>query len=178
MEQIRYSAAACQTALSNPTDRRMMKRNTDRMLSMIDSAVAGSAPFLPVRLIVFPEFAHSAPVFAAARELIEKLAVEIPNQHTEAIERKAKEYNIYHPDGLDAGGRFEMERSIVQYYLPRRALKAFFTSIERSILGSLTKFTQARTISRGMTSRCSRWLIPRSAGSVVRYVTTGSFPKR
>ena len=30
---------------------------------MIDSAVAGSAPFLPVRLVVFPEFAHAAPVF-------------------------------------------------------------------------------------------------------------------
>jgi len=105
MEQIRYSAAACQTALSNPTDRRMMKRNTDRMLSMIDSAVAGSAPFLPVRLIVFPEFAHSAPVFAAARELIEKLAVEIPNQHTEAIERKAKEHNIF----IQTGSMLEVD---------------------------------------------------------------------
>ena len=31
-----------------------MRANTDRMLSMIDSAVAGSAPFLPVRLVVFP----------------------------------------------------------------------------------------------------------------------------
>ena len=79
MEPIRYSAAACQTALANPVDRQMMKRNTDRMLSMIDSAVAGSAPFLPVRLIVFPEFAHSAPVFATASELVDKLAVEIPN---------------------------------------------------------------------------------------------------
>jgi predicted amidohydrolase len=95
MELIRYSAAACQTSLSNPTDRRQMKRKTDRILSMIDSAVVGSAPFLPVRLIVFPEFAHSAPVFATAGELIDKLAVEIPNQHTESIERKAKEYGVF-----------------------------------------------------------------------------------
>ena len=63
MEHIRYSAAACQTALVNPTDRSQMRKNTDRMLSMVDSAVAGSAPFLPVKLVVFPEFAHAAPVF-------------------------------------------------------------------------------------------------------------------
>ena len=59
---IRYAAAACQTDLPNPLNRDQMGGNTDRVLSMIDSAVMGSAPFLPVRLIVFPEFAHSAPV--------------------------------------------------------------------------------------------------------------------
>ena len=78
MEHIRYSVAACQTDLSNPIERKGMRANTDRMLSMIDSAVAGAAPFLPVRLVVFPEFAHSAPVFETARELIEKLAINVP----------------------------------------------------------------------------------------------------
>ena len=63
MDHIRYSVAACQTDLVNPLDRRAMRGNTDRMLSMIDAAVAGAAPFLPVRLVVFPEFAHAAPVF-------------------------------------------------------------------------------------------------------------------
>lgn len=95
MEHIRYSAAACQTDQPNPVDRREMRRNTDRILSIIDSAVAGSAPFLPVKLVVFPEFAHAAPVFASAAELTEKLAVEIPNEHTERIWQKAKEHNIY-----------------------------------------------------------------------------------
>lgn len=83
-----------------------MKRNTDRMLSMIDSAVAGSAPFLPVRLIAFPEFAHAAPVFATARELVDKLAIEIPNEHTERIEREAKEYGIY----IQTGSMLEIDR--------------------------------------------------------------------
>ena len=55
---------------------------------MIDSAVAGSAPFLPVRLVVFPEFAHAAPVFATVEELLRKLAVPIPNEHTERLERE------------------------------------------------------------------------------------------
>src|SRR3979411_2955291 len=99
MEHIRYSAACCQTDLPNPIERKGMRANTDRMLSMIDSAVAGAAPFLPVRLLVFPEFAHSAPVFETAAELLAKLAIEIPNEHTERLEQKAREHNIYIQSG-------------------------------------------------------------------------------
>src|SRR6266850_2142531 len=99
MEHLRYSVAACQTDMPNPIDRLGMRANTDRMLSMIDSAVAGAAPFLPVRLVVFPEFAHAAPVFPTAAELLEKLAVEIPNEHTERLEQKAKEHDIYIQSG-------------------------------------------------------------------------------
>jgi predicted amidohydrolase len=99
MELIRYSAAACQTDLPNPIERRQMRSNTDRMLSMIDSAVAGSAPFLPVRLVVFPEFAHAAPVFASAGELLEKLAVPIPNEHTDRLTDKAREHGVYIQSG-------------------------------------------------------------------------------
>src|ERR1700755_3445217 len=95
MQQIRYSVACCQTDFANPVDRRGIRANTDRMLSMIDSAVAGAAPFLPVRLIVFPEFAHSAPVFPTAAELSEKLAVRIPNEHTERLQEKAREHDVY-----------------------------------------------------------------------------------
>ena len=50
MELIRYAAAACQTDLSNPADRSAMRANTDRMVDMIDAAVAGSRPFLPVKV--------------------------------------------------------------------------------------------------------------------------------
>ena len=92
---LRYAAAACQTDLANPIGRRQMTANTERMLSMIDSAVAGSAPFLPVRLVVFPEFSHSAPVFASVPELLDKLAVPIPNEHTERLQRKAEEHDVY-----------------------------------------------------------------------------------
>lgn len=96
---IRYSAAACQTDFVNPTDRAQMRRNTDRMLSMIDSAVAGAAPFLPVKLIVFPEFAHSAPVYASVNDLLQKLAVSIPNEHTERLTEKAREHGVYIQSG-------------------------------------------------------------------------------
>jgi formamidase len=99
MNHIRYSVAACQTDMPNPVERGEMRRNTERMLSMIDSAVAGAAPFLPVRLVVFPEFAHAAPVFATVGELSDKLAVEIPNAHTEALEMKAREHGIFIQSG-------------------------------------------------------------------------------
>ena len=95
MDHIRYSAACGQTDLPNPIDRGQMRANTDRMLSMIDSAVAGAAPFLPVRLVVFPEFAHAAPVFVTVAELIDKLAVPIPNEHTDRIAARAKQDGLY-----------------------------------------------------------------------------------
>src|SRR5687767_11976707 len=107
MDYIRYSVAACQTDLPNPVERRQMRGNTDRMLSMVDSAVAGSAPFLPVRLVVFPEFAHAAPVFVSAAELLEKLAVPIPNEHTDRLAEKARQHDVYIQSGsmleVDAG---------------------------------------------------------------------------
>jgi predicted amidohydrolase len=106
MTHIRYSAAACQTDLPNPLDRQQMTTNTDRMLSMIDSAVAGAVPFLPVRLVVFPEFAHAAPVFSTVAELAEKLAVAIPNEHTDRLWRKAIEHDIY----IQSGSMLEVDR--------------------------------------------------------------------
>src|SRR6266545_4745109 len=68
-ERLRYGAAACQVDFGNPADRSGIKAHVDRMLGMIDSAVIGYAPFLPVKLVVFPEFAHAAPVYETAREL-------------------------------------------------------------------------------------------------------------
>src|SRR5512134_1811275 len=99
MKHIRYSVAACQTDFPNPLERKQMRANTDRMLSMIDSAVAGAVPFLPVRLVVFPEFAHAAPVYAEAGQLLERLAIPIPNEHTERLHQKAREHGIYIQSG-------------------------------------------------------------------------------
>ena len=76
-----------------------MRSNTDRILDIIDAAVAGSAPFLPVRLVVFPEFAHAAPVFPTVQELLQKLTVPIPNEHTERLTQKAREHNLYIQSG-------------------------------------------------------------------------------
>jgi formamidase len=106
MTHIRYAAAACQTDLANPLDRASMRANTDRMLGMIDAAVTGSRPFLPVRLVVFPEFAHAAPVFPTVDELLAKLAVPIPNEHTDRLERKAREHDLF----IQSGTMIEEDR--------------------------------------------------------------------
>jgi len=95
MESLKYYAAACQTDQPNPLDRSEMKRNTAHILQMIDQTVVGYAPFLPVRLVVFPEFAHAAPAYLTTKELRDKLAVPIPNEHTERIHIKAREYQLY-----------------------------------------------------------------------------------
>jgi predicted amidohydrolase len=65
------------------------------MLQMVDMAVEGYAPFLPVKLLVFPEFAHAAPVYHSAADLLAKLAVPIPNEHTERYAAKAAELGVW-----------------------------------------------------------------------------------
>lgn len=92
---LRYAAVACQTDFPNPADRSGIKPHVDRMLQMVDMAVEGYAPFLPVRLLVFPEFAHAAPVYATAKDLLAKLAVPVPNEHTERYAAKAAELGVW-----------------------------------------------------------------------------------
>ena len=94
-EIVRYAAAACQVDFLNPVDRSGIAKHVDRMIAMIDMAVEGYSAFLPVKLVVFPEFAHAAPVFPTAAELLDSLAVPIPNEHTGRYAEKAKELGIY-----------------------------------------------------------------------------------
>lgn len=102
---LRYAAAACQTDLPCPRTRAEMRDNTDRMLAMVDAAVVGSRPFLPVRLVVFPEFAHAAPVYPDVAALRDHLAVEIPNEHTERLHRRAREHDVY----IQSGSMLEVD---------------------------------------------------------------------
>ncbi len=95
MKEMRYYAAACQTDMPNPRTRDEIGKQTDRMIEMVDQAVVGYSPFLPVRLLAFPEFGHAAPVYLTAKELKEKLAVPIPNEHTDRYISKAEEYDVY-----------------------------------------------------------------------------------
>lgn len=91
----RFYAAACQLDMANPRQRDEIGGRVERMLEMIDQAVVGYEPFFDVRLVVFPEFAHAAPIYPTAEELIESLALPIPNEHTERYEEKAKQLGIY-----------------------------------------------------------------------------------
>lgn len=92
---MRYAVAACQTDFPCPKDRREITNRVDRMLAMIDGAVVGYRPFFPIRLVVFPEFAHAVPIYATVHELREKLAVPLPNEHIDRYIAKAREHGIY-----------------------------------------------------------------------------------
>jgi predicted amidohydrolase len=92
---LRYAVACCQTDFPCPATRDEIPARVDRMLAMVEMAVTGYRPFFPVRLVVFPEFAHAAPVYLTARELAAKLAVPIPNEHTARYEQKARELDVY-----------------------------------------------------------------------------------
>jgi predicted amidohydrolase len=69
------------------------------MLATVDRAVVGYAPFGDVRLVVFPEFAHAAPVYETVEELHDKLAVPLPNEQTDRYRDKAKERHVYIQSG-------------------------------------------------------------------------------
>ncbi len=91
----RYYAAACQLDMPNPAHRGEIAERVERMLDAVEYAVAGYEPFFDVRLVVFPEFAHGAPIYPTVDELLDRLAVPIPNEHTDRYAAKAKALGVY-----------------------------------------------------------------------------------
>lgn len=81
--------------MGNPSGRSEIGGRVERMLEMVDDAVVGYEPFFDVKLVVFPEFAHAAPIYPTVEELLERLAVPIPNEHTDRYAAKAKELGVY-----------------------------------------------------------------------------------
>src|SRR5947209_2131404 len=92
---LRYLAAACQTDFPNPADRSGIAGHVSHMLTMLERAVVGYAPFGTVRLVAFPEFGHAAPVYETVEELAGKLAVPIPNEHTDRYHQAARRLGVY-----------------------------------------------------------------------------------
>jgi predicted amidohydrolase len=101
----RFYAVACQFDMPNPAKRDEIAGRVERMLEMIDQAVGGYEPFFDVRLVVFPEFAHAAPIYPTVDELLDNLAVPIPNEHTQRYHDKAKQLGIY----IQTGTFLEMD---------------------------------------------------------------------
>jgi predicted amidohydrolase len=91
----RYLAAACQTDFPNPTDRSSIPDRVGHMLGMVERAVVGYRPFGDVKLVVFPEFAHAAPIYDTVEQLRDKLAIPVPNEHTDRYRQKARELGVY-----------------------------------------------------------------------------------
>jgi predicted amidohydrolase len=105
MSAVRYHAAACQVDRPNPRRRDEIPANVDRMLEMAEFAVAGYRPLHDVRLLVFPEFAITAPVYDTAEELIEKLAEPVPNEQTDRLLSKARELGVW----IQCGSQVEVD---------------------------------------------------------------------
>ena len=105
---IPYYAAACQTDFECPTDRGQIGDRTKRMCEVIEQTIAGYEPFFDVRLLVFPEFAHAAPIYDSVGKLRERLAVPIPNEHTDRYAALAKKCGCYIQTGsfLEADSEF------------------------------------------------------------------------
>lgn len=95
MTTLRYGAAACQIDLPNPTRRDQIGERVSHMLATVQRTVEGYAPFLPVRLLVFPEFAHAAPAYPTAAELRRHLTVPVPNEYTERYAEAARALGVY-----------------------------------------------------------------------------------
>ncbi len=102
-----YYAAACQTSFDCPTDRAQIAQRTKRMCEMIENAIIGYEPFFDVRLLVFPEFAHAAPIDDSVAKLRNRLGVELPNEHTDRYVALAKKYGCY----IQTGTFLEIDKS-------------------------------------------------------------------
>ena len=90
-----YYAAACQTNFPAPQHRDEMAARTQRMCEIIEQTVVGYEPFHDIRLLVFPEFAHAVPIHDEPKKLLDTVAVELPNEHTDRYEKLAKKYGCY-----------------------------------------------------------------------------------
>jgi len=90
-----YYAAACQTSLPCPTKRSEIAARVKRMCDIAGHTITGYEPFHDVRLLAFPEFAHAAPIYDSVTKLRERLAVELPNEHTDRYAALCKEHGCY-----------------------------------------------------------------------------------
>ena len=88
----RYYAACCQTDFPCPSDRHEIAERTRRMCAIAEGTIVGYEPFHDVRLLVFPEFAHAAPIYDSVEMLEARLAVELPNEHTDRYQALAAKY--------------------------------------------------------------------------------------
>lgn len=90
-----FYAAACQTDFPSPQHRKEIGARTRRMCQVIEQTVLGYEPFFDVRLLAFPEFSHAVPIHETVDKLLEHLAIPVPNEHTVAYEKVARELGCY-----------------------------------------------------------------------------------
>ena len=90
----RYYAAAMQTSLPALKDREEIPSRVDELVRMAEGTLAGYEPFHDVRLFVFPEFAHCAPLYPTLRELLARTAVR-PEDFAAPYERFCRANGVF-----------------------------------------------------------------------------------
>ncbi len=90
-----FYAAACQTDFPAAETRADIASRVERMCEIVEQTITGYEPFFDVRLLAFPEFAHAVPAYPTVVELMDKLAVPIPNEHTHRYHKLAKALGCY-----------------------------------------------------------------------------------
>jgi len=90
-----YYAATCQTDFACPASRDEIAQRTSRMCNIAEQTIVGYEPFHDVRLLAFPEFAHAAPIYDSVAKLRDRLAVPLPNEHTDRYHRLCRNYGCY-----------------------------------------------------------------------------------
>ena len=102
-----FYAAACQTDFPAAKSRTEISSRVDRMCEIIEQTITGYEPFFDVRLLAFPEFAHTIPVYDNVEEIHKKLAVEIPNEHTERYVTLARQLGCF----IQTGSFLEFDKA-------------------------------------------------------------------
>ena len=90
----RYYAAAMQTSLPALKKREDVPARVEQLVKMAEGTLAGYAPFHDVRLFVFPEFAHCAPMYTTVKELLEHTALR-PDDVIAPYLRFCKQNGVY-----------------------------------------------------------------------------------
>jgi predicted amidohydrolase len=90
----RYYAAAMQTSLPALKDRESIPARVDELVRMAEGTLAGYEPFHDVRLFVFPEFAHCAPLYPSLKELLARTAVR-PEDFAAPYERFCRANGVF-----------------------------------------------------------------------------------
>lgn len=91
----RYYAAAIQTDFAAPRSRAEIGGRVDRLCEIARHAVIGYEPFHDVRLLVYPEFAHTVPIHQEATRLHDDLAVELPGEHSDRYVALCRELGCF-----------------------------------------------------------------------------------
>ncbi|MBN2559816.1 MAG: hypothetical protein JXQ75_02660 [Phycisphaerae bacterium] len=80
---IRYHATSCQMDPPCAKTRDEVFTRTEWMCELIEGTITGYEPFFDVRLLVFAQFAHGAPICGTVGKPREHMAVVIPNEHSD-----------------------------------------------------------------------------------------------